>query len=784
MSDDTTPLPIDELEADFDAALAAGHVTVSAATGSGKSTRLPAWARRHGRVLVVEPRRVAAVSLARWLAGADTEPAAGGAIGYAVRGDARCDRTTGVIFATPGMALQWLVHERLDGFTTVILDEFHERRWDTDLLLALLQAAGQHHLVVTSATIDGERLAEHIGARHLSSAGRAWPVEVRHQAREPRAMPTARGLAERVAEAVGKATERSDGDILVFLPGKGEIAAARRALKTQHGECIELHAGADLRTQRRALAPGEQRRVILATNVAESALTVPGVTAVIDSGLERRTLRRNGRSVLALQAIAADSAEQRRGRAGRLQPGLCIRLWGQNAPLATTTPPEVQREELTELVLAAACAGRVARELAFPDPLPDEALQRAESALQAMGAVATPDCATARGRQLFTLPVDADVAHLVLSQPDQETGGFMADLAGALSVRRPPVFAADDPNTRQDLIKALGRACDATLLVAGMRGCAPEEATIRQNERREARQLAAQIRELADLPARPAALPEHAVIDRAIEAAATAAPALAFVRRERRRHAMGNGGEEVEIADDSLLADDAEVALVLTGHSVPGKGTRQTRTIANCLAPLDSAVLVRAGLASAEISAPECRDGRIVTRREWTFAGRLVASETTEPEGAEAREAIARLILSGDLLAPAGNQIQDDIAAWSLYVALGYADGEVPEPHAWLVERLARTGVEHGADIELVEPDDLRFDGVPAWERERFDRTYPREVQLSGLRMQIHYDVRRKTVTAEKIEGSRKSDPKRWELPAWSGWHVQFQRASRVVDVK
>jgi ATP-dependent helicase HrpB len=117
-------------------------------------------------------------------------------------------------------------------------------------------------------------------------------------------------------------------------------------------------------------------------------------------------------------------------------------------------------------------------------------------------------------------------------------------------------------------------------------------------------------------------------------------------------------------------------------------------------------------------------------------------------------------------------------------VALGFGEGDIPEARAWLAGRLAALGVESGADIELVEPDDLRFEGVPAWERERFDRTYPREVRLSGLRMRIHYDVRRRTVTAEKIEGSRKTDPKRWELPAWQGWHVQFQRASRIVDVR
>lgn len=781
-------MPIDALRGDFAAALAAGPVVVSAATGSGKSTRLPVWAREQGRVLVVEPRRVAATSLAHWVAGLlGGEP--GVEAGFAVRHAIRCDRETPIVFATPGMALQWLAHNGLADFAVVVLDEFHERRWDTDLLYALLTDAGRHRLVITSATIDGARLAGAMGGTHLESPGRAHPVTLEHLAADPQAMPRTKDLAGRLAEGIRAALSRTDGDVLAFLPGRGEIAATARALADAPVECIELHAGASAEAQRRALQPGRNRRVILATNVAESSVTVPGVTAVVDSGLERRTLRRNGRTVLALQAIAADSAEQRRGRAGRTAPGLCLRLWGRNAPLAANTPPELQREDLTEPVLAAACCGRPARELGFPDPPREEALERAENRLRAMHAIDADGRATEHGRRLFALPVDTALAHLVLAMPDAATATFMADLAGALSSRRAVATLPDEERERQDAVASLGRACDATLYVAAVRGEAPGAVQIRREERREARHLARQVRELAGLPARePQQAPEEeppvATAPRALTAAVAAAPALAFVRRERRRFALGNGGEEAEIGRDSLLPEDAEAAVVLASHSLPGKGTRDTRTIATVLAPLEPNALIDSGIATPAIADPEWSAEGLVVRRDWWHAGRVLRSDRTRPEGAAAREALATLILDGRVLAPAGEHLRDDLDAWALYVALGFAQGETPDARDWLARRLQALGVESDEDVALLEPQDLAFVGVPEWERERFDRRYPREVRLSGLHMRIHYDVARRTVTAEKIAGHRRDDPKRWELPAWQGWHVRFQRASRVVDVR
>ena len=776
-------LPIDPLKEHFLGALDQGPVVVSAATGSGKSTRLPVWALARGPVLVVEPRRVACTALAGFLAGQRGQ-AAGDDVGYAVRFDTACTDQTPLVFVTPGIALRWYREGRLKRFTTVMLDEFHERRWDTDLLLALLKQDRGHRLVVTSATLDGPRLARYLDAEALHSEGRGYPVNVRHHADNDRQMPDARDLPPRVREAVRAGlADDDDGDVLVFLPGRREIQQAATALASLDAEVLPLHAGVTGEAQRRALTPGPRRRVILATNVAETSLTIPGVTLVVDAGLERRTHQRNGRTVLSLTPISQASADQRRGRAGRTAPGRVIRLWGENAPLEARTPPEIQREELGELVLAAACAGRRAGVLDFPDPLPAHTLDRAERQLNALGALDADGRATERGHALFALPVDTFFAHLIVAMADATAQGFMVDLAAALSARRRPLTLPRDEDGRRALADWEPRPCDATTLVRAVRQTPPESLKPNRAARDEARQLATQMRALLKLPGLPASLDEE--VPAILAAALAANPRAAFLRREkeRRRDAMGNGGEEVRVGEDSRFPEEAQAALVLDSHSLPGKGTRQTLTLATCLAPVPVQALVEQGLAEPETGGVEWHDGEPVVTRHWYYAGRRVHTDTARPEGAAARQVLARLILDGDCLAPAGERLMDDLDAWRLYLALGHDQGDAPEAAPWLARRLGELGVENLDDRALLEPRDLRFPGIPDWERQRFDEKYPRFVALSDLKMRVHYQIARRRVELEYRSGSRKAAPRRWELPAWSGWRGRYRKASRVVDV-
>lgn len=178
-----TPLPIDSIKTQFDHLLGQTHLVVEAETGSGKSTRLPLWAAAHGRVLVIEPRRLACTSLAEFLA-AQTGTALGERIGYAIKLDTQYQDQTQVVFVTPGVALRWLAEDGLKCFDIVIIDEFHERRWDMDLLTAILRVQNSHRLIVTSATLAGATLAHYLNAERLQSQGRCYPVQIEYRARK------------------------------------------------------------------------------------------------------------------------------------------------------------------------------------------------------------------------------------------------------------------------------------------------------------------------------------------------------------------------------------------------------------------------------------------------------------------------------------------------------------------------------------------------------------------------------------------------------------------------
>jgi len=778
-------LPVSALEAEFKLQLPTRHLVVAASTGTGKSTCLPMWAGEQGRVLVVQPRRVACLALADYVA-ALMGSEVGAEVGFAVRQEQRFNDRTRILFVTPGVALRWYAQDRLNTFSHVMLDEFHERRWDTDLLLAMLRLEGQHRLIVTSATLAAQPLADYLDAGVLRCEGRNFPVTLRYMAREPHHMPAQQDLEQRVKAAVIQAMEETDGDVLVFLPGRGEINRCQSTLRALDAQVLPLHGGIDLRRQNAVLEQGSRRRVILATNVAETSLTLPGITAVVDSGMERRTAQRNGRTVLMLSPVSMASAIQRQGRAGRVGPGLCIRLWGEHAPLEASTPGQIRREALGEMVLAAACAGFTTARLKFFEAPPEKSLAVALQQLRDIGALDARDSATAYGQTLFPLPVDSFFAHLISAMPDDSSREAMVDISAMLS-RGVRVRLPADEYGRRDLQAWCPQPCDLLTRIQLLRGLTPDFIDVDETQLAEARAMAQQLREQLSLPPLQDATPAQPVP--IADALIRARPSLAFVRRRKRTEALGNGEMEVVVGDQSRFADEAMAALVLDDHSVPGRrGTRQTITVATCMMPVSFAQLAAAGLGTCEDTAPSWDDGSLMVQRERHYAGRVLLTERISPQGPAACEALAALIIRGTLLPGVAARLADDMAAWRLYIALGMAESgaraEEREPVQWLTDRLQVLGVESSDDMALLDADDLSFEGIPDWQREDFDGRWPRQVLLSDLQMDVSYAAGAKVVTLEWRSGTRRKDPARWELPGWSGWKVRYRRASRVIDIR
>ncbi|MEU4688441.1 ATP-dependent helicase HrpB [Actinoplanes sp. NPDC023714] len=406
----------------------AGAAVLVAPPGTGKTTLVPlALASEKGRVIVAEPRRVAARAAAHRMASLLGERA-GGRVGYAVRGDRRVSRDTVVEVVTTGLLVRRLQHDpELAGVDAVMLDECHERHLDSDLALAFLtevRAALRPdlRLLATSATADADRLAAILEAPVLTAHARTYPVAVIWDPPPGRITPPLGlrvdpRLLDHVAATTRRALAEGDGDVLVFLPGAREIEAVARRLPGV--DVVTLHGRQSGSAQDAALRPGAGRRVVLATAIAESSLTVPGVRAVVDAGLSRvpRMDHSRGLGALATVAVSRASAEQRAGRAGREAPGRVYRCWPQalHDRLPAQPEPEIAAADLTGFALDLALWGHPdGSGLALPDQPPAGALKAARSTLHDLGAVGDDGRVTARGRALADAGLHPRLARALL----------------------------------------------------------------------------------------------------------------------------------------------------------------------------------------------------------------------------------------------------------------------------------------------------------------------------------------------------------------------------------
>ena len=469
-------LPVAEALPALREALRAGsNAVLVAPPGAGKTTLVPLvlkdepWA-GGGRILVLEPRRVAARAAARRMADMIGESAPGGTIGIATRLDRAFSDRTRVEVVTEGLLVRRLQSDPgLDGVAAVLFDEAHERNIDTDLALALcldLQRAlrPELRLLAMSATLDGAAFARLLGGSPvIESLGRAFPVEHRHRARD---LADARDLPEAMAGAIREALREHPGDVLAFLPGWGEIRRTQERLAGLDALVVPLHGELPPAEQDIALnlAPDGRRKVVLATSIAETSLTVPGVRIVVDGGFRRapRLDAASGLSRLGTIRISRAAAEQRAGRAGRTAPGVAIRLWSEalhrGLPLADR--PEMLEAELSSLVLDIAGWGARVADLAFLDTPPAGAVKAARALLRDLDALDAEGRITETGRRMARLGTHPRLARMLVAATDEGERALAADLA-ALLEERDPIRAREAPadvHLRLDLLHGADRA--------------------------------------------------------------------------------------------------------------------------------------------------------------------------------------------------------------------------------------------------------------------------------------------------------------------------------------
>ena len=471
MLPDLPDLPVaDALPALLAALERGGNAVLAAPPGAGKTTLVPLalldapW-RGDGRILVLEPRRLAARAAATRMATLLGE-AVGGRVGYRTRLDSAVSAATRIEVVTEGLLVRRLHGDpTLEGVAAVLLDEVHERALEGDLAMALCldlqrMLRPELRLLAMSATLDGARLSGLMGAPVIESAGRMFPVEVQHAARD---VADVRDVPEALVRAVRAVLAAHEGDVLAFLPGMGEIRRAEAALAGCGALVLPLHGDLPPGEQDRALRPAPPssnggRRVVLATSIAETSLTVPGVRIVVDGGWRRspRLDAATGLTRLATLRVSRAAADQRAGRAGREGPGIVVRLWtaAQHRGLAPYDRPAILEAELSGLLLDCAAWGAAPSALPFPDAPPAGALAAAGVLLTSLGALAGDGRITPFGHRMAALGAHPRLAAMMLTADGPAQAARAADLA-ALLEERDPLRGRDAPADVRHRLEAL-----------------------------------------------------------------------------------------------------------------------------------------------------------------------------------------------------------------------------------------------------------------------------------------------------------------------------------------
>ncbi|MNS17064.1 ATP-dependent RNA helicase HrpB [compost metagenome] len=714
------------------------RLILSAPPGTGKSTQVPQLLMpASGTAVVLQPRRVAARNLALRVA-AERGEEVGQSIGFQVRFERARRADTRVLFATYGVFWQRLLQEpRLPDVPLVILDEFHERSLEADACLAWLrrlQAGARPELaiVVMSATLEGAALSRFLGEPpHLEIDARSYPVAVEHQApqaQEPIWNQAARGFRHLLGTGL-------DGSALVFMPGVGEIRRTADAIEPAARQAgyrvLELSGAQGVEDQQRALTlPAREPCVIIATNVAETSLTIPGVTAVIDSGLARQAAYDSERDLntLTLGLISQQNATQRAGRAGRLAPGRCLRLWTRalEAGMAHSLPPEIERLDLTQLALATAA---LPESVEWLTPPPGDRWERAQARLKALGALDTAGLITPLGRKLLRFPLPPLLARVMLA--GQEAG------LSALVAAMVAVLEAADPKTLTDegdlYLIALDLARDPNS----------------RHWSREVRETHQQLLRLAKpSPADEAASTAKHPFDSAEEAqrrrAVTVAWLSAYAHRLAFRQDKAYTLEDGRKGTVSAGQPKSPLLVALELHEVGGTGKSRTVTIPLYL-PAE-AEWVSAEAEPIVVTTWDAARQRVVQERHFRVGELTLRKEPLPPKAWDRRAAealLAEKLQAGEATIEAWDEDVDQLVARIKLAARTWPESGIPalDDEDWqlLYHELA-TDKMGAADITKGQLIEVLRDYI-GWEAAmRLDREAPRTYKLpSGKGARITY---------------------------------------------
>jgi len=755
---ENSALPVDEcLPALLSSLGAQPNAVLVAPPGAGKTTKVPlallgaGW-RGDGRIVMLEPRRLAARAAAQRMAMLCGE-AVGQSVGFRTRLESVVSAVTRIEVLTEGLLVRRLQRDpALEGVACVIFDEVHERGLQADLALAFcldLQRVlrPELRLLAMSATADGARLQALLDGPVVESAGRIFPVEVRHASRD---VPSPRDLPEAMAQAIMGALAAHAGDILAFLPGMGEIRRTEQALVGCGALVLPLHGELPPAGQDRALRPADGRRVVLSTSIAETSLTVPGVRIVVDGGF-RRTPRLDpatGLSRLSTVRISRAAAEQRAGRAGREAPGVAIRLWTATAHrgLAPYDRPEILEAELSGLALDCAAWGTAPGALPFPDAPPAGALAAGYALLEQLGAVDGGRRITPLGQHMAELGSHPRLAAMMLSAKSEAASALAAEIA-ALLEERDPLRHTEDADIHSRLAAIAHGAADAD------RGAL---ARIRQAATHYKRRLGTRAASDGDAGALLAAAFPDRIAQRRGEPGSF--------------RLSGGGGARLGQADKLASAPLLAVA------ALEQKATAQIR-LAAALDPEKLPATILAGVTETVESGFDATSGAVFSRRRRRF-GMLVLDDRVVPADTQAVAETLAGVIGGrlDLLpwTEAARQLQARAAV------MRGVDPEFPDisdgalassVRAWLAPRLvgiARLS-EVAAALDL--PAVLR--GLLGWEAAaRLDRALPMELALPRGRVPVDYaqPVPLATARAQVFYGAR-------ETPKLADGRVKLQLA-------